>query len=266
MIGEYVDTADNHDGIRIEHADGAWIHHNIIHGGQGQVRQQLRDQGLQVGEPDRRGQLRLRQHAAAFDKDSGTNNTYRRNFLTGNDEDAFHGNNQGKYMKVSIYDNVIDGGVALGYLVDGTEVHDNLIRGDVLAGHWAGELWNTHLWNNIVIASGKEVTAYNESKNAFVNDGERRHLRYMDYNVYTAPPRYRFGGRRPSPSRRCRAKGFEQHSQMVKAATDIFEDQKSYRLLDRWKKAGRDGDAVGPDNIAQVMDVKRYGPAARPAE
>ena len=35
IIGQYVDTADNHDGIRIEHADGAWIHHNIIHGVQG---------------------------------------------------------------------------------------------------------------------------------------------------------------------------------------------------------------------------------------
>ena len=30
--------------------------------------------------------------------------------------------------------------------------------------HWAGELWNTRLWNNIVMAQGKAVTAYNESR------------------------------------------------------------------------------------------------------
>jgi len=35
IVGQFVDTADNHDGLRIEHADGAWVHHNVIHGVQG---------------------------------------------------------------------------------------------------------------------------------------------------------------------------------------------------------------------------------------
>jgi len=104
IVGQYVDTTDNHDGIRIEHADGAWIHHNVIH------------------------------------------------------------------------DTVIDGGIALGYPTDGTDVHNNLVRGDVLAGHWAGELWNTRLWNNIVITRGASVTAYNESRNRFTNTGDKKHL------------------------------------------------------------------------------------------
>ena len=99
-----------------------------------------------------------------------------------------------------------------------------------------------------------------------VMDGERRHLRYMDYSVYTAPPRYRFGRAQAFNLEQMRAQGFEKHSQTVKAATDIFQDKRSYRLLDRWKKAGRDGDAVGPGDVAKILDTRRYGPAGRPAE
>jgi hypothetical protein len=262
IVGQYVDTADNHDGLRIEHADGAWIHHNIIHGVQGRSGNSVgikvyKSQNLVVEDnwiyDNTRG---------IFDKDSGINNTYRRNFLTKNRLEQFHGNNQGKYMVAHIYDNVIDGHVALGYLVDGTEVHDNLIRGDMLAGHWAGELWNTRLWNNIVVASGKEVTAYNESKNRFVNTGEQKHLAYMDYNVYTAPAKYTFGGE-AFGMERMRARGFEQHSQVVADAGEIFKDEQSWKLLSKWKTAGKDGGAVGPENVALILDLKRYGPAGR---
>jgi hypothetical protein len=262
IVGQYVDTADNHDGLRIEHADGAWIHHNIIHGVQGRSGNSVgikvyKSQNLVVEDnwiyDNTRG---------IFDKDSGINNTYRRNFLTKNRLEQFHGNNQGKYMVAHIYDNMIDGHVALGYLVDGTEVHDNLIRGDMLAGHWAGELWNTRLWNNIVVASGKEVTAYNESKNRFVNTGEQKHLAYMDYNVYTAPAKYTFGGE-AFGMERMRARGFEQHSQVVADAGEIFKDEQSWKLLSKWKTAGKDGGAVGPENVALILDLKRYGPAGR---
>ena len=220
IIGQYVDTADNHDGLRIEHADGARIHHNIIHGVQGKSGNSVgikiyKSQNLVVEDnwiyDNTRG---------IFDKDSGINNTYRRNFLTGNREAQFHGNNQGKYMVAHIHDNVIDGGIALGYLTDGTDVHHNLVRGDVLAGHWAGELWNTLLWNNIVIAKGASVTAYNESRNPFVNTGGKKHLAYMDYNVYTAPPKYTFGAYAEGKGQafgmdEMRSRGFERHSQVV---------------------------------------------------
>ena len=171
-------------------------------------------------------------------------------------------------MVAHIYDNVIDGHVALGYLVDGTEVHDNLIRGDMLVGHWAGELWNTRLWNNIVIAQGKAVTAYNESKNRFVNAGEKKHLAYMDYNLYTAPPKYTLGayaqgGGQTFGMDEMRSHGFERHSLVVAGASEIYRDEKSWELLPKWKAAGRDGDAVGPENAGLVLDVKRYGPAGR---
>ncbi|MFB3890629.1 MAG: hypothetical protein ACE15C_01255 [Phycisphaerae bacterium] len=264
VIGEYVDTADNHCGIRLEHADGAWIHHNVIHGWKGKSGNSCAIQAYTTENSIIEDNYVYDNNGGLRDKDSGTNNTFRRNFSTRNSEYAFLGNNQGKYMKDHIYDNVLDGGVALGYIVDGTDVHDNLLRGNVLAGHWAGQMWNSYLWNNIVIASGKEVTAYNDSSNEFINDGEQRHLRYMDYNLYTAPPRYRFA-RQVFSLDQMREKGFEQHSQAVKSAADIFVDEKSYRLLDKWKTAGRYQDAPGPDNIAEILDLKRYGPAGRPA-
>lgn len=54
--------------------------------------------------------------------------------------------------------------------------------------------------------------------------------------------------------------GFEKHSHVVSNVKDVFEDEKSYKLLPKWKTAGRYGDAVGPENIAVVLDTTRYGP------
>ena len=116
IIGQYVDTTDNHDGLRIEHADGARIHHNMIHGVQGKSGNSCgikvyKSQNLIVEDNYVYDNTR-----GIFDKDSGINNTYRRNYLTKNRLDQFHGNNQGQYMRVRIHDNVIDGTIALGYL------------------------------------------------------------------------------------------------------------------------------------------------------
>ena len=268
IIGEYVDTADNHDGLRLELAMGAWVHHNVIHGVQGKSENSAgikvyKCEGLVV-----ENNYVYDNTCGIRDKDSGINNVYRRNYVTKNRLSQFLGNNQGKYMRVRIHDNVIDGGIALGYLVDGTEVYNNLVRGDVLAGHWAGELWNTRLWNNIVMGTGAGVTAYNESRNPFVNTGERKHLDYMNYNLYTAPPKYTFGAYAQGKGQKfgldeMRAHGFEQHSQVVAGAGQIFKDEQSWELLPKWKTAGRDGGAVGPENVACILDLRRYGPAAR---
>ena len=32
VVGQYMPTVDNHDGIRIDNADSVWIHHNNVHG------------------------------------------------------------------------------------------------------------------------------------------------------------------------------------------------------------------------------------------
>jgi hypothetical protein len=48
-------------------------------------------------------------------------------------------------------------------------------------------------------------------------------------------------------------------------ARDIFKDEHSSDLLPRGRTAGRDGKAVGPENVALVLDLRRYGPAGRTA-
>jgi parallel beta-helix repeat protein len=268
IVGEFRDTSDNHDGIRIEQADGAWIHHCAIHGVQGKSHNSA---GIKVYKSENivvEDNYIYDNTAGVFDKDSGINNTYRRNYLTGNSYAQFHGNNQGKYMVAHIYDNVLDGGISLGYLVDGTDVHDNLLRADKLAGHWAGELWNTSLWNNVVIAKGNAITAYAEAKSRLVTEGEKKHLAYMDYNVYTAAPRYAFGeydkaGKQELDIAKMREQGFEKHSEVVAGAAAVYKDEKSWELLPKWRTAGKDGDAVGPENVAFILDLKRYGPDGR---
>jgi hypothetical protein len=117
-------------------------------------------------------------------------------------------------------------------------VHDNLVRGDMLAGAWAGETWNTHLWNNVVISRAGQVTAYREPQNPCTGGEPSPHLRTMDYNVYDAPPVYAFGECSSSPTTfdlaGMQAVGFEVDSQ------------------------------VGPDDVAAILDLGRCGPAARP--
>jgi len=41
------------------------------------------------------------------------------------------------------------------------------------------------------------------------------------------------------------------------------KDEQSWELLPKWKTAGRDADAVGPENVSLVLDLRRYGPAGR---
>lgn len=90
----------------------------------------------------------------------------------------------------------------------------------------------------------------------------------MDYNVYTAPPKYTFGAYAGGRGQNfgmddMRSRGFEKHSHVAAGAGEIFKDQQSWELLPKWKTAGRDGRAVGPENVSLVLDVRRYGPAAR---
>jgi hypothetical protein len=56
--------------------------------------------------------------------------------------------------------------------------------------------------------------------------------------------------------------GFEQNAAVVRDASEVFVDETSYVLRERWKTAGRNGDAPGPDDVALVLDPTRYGPAA----
>lgn len=266
--GVHIDTADNHDGLRIEGASDCRIHHNIIEGVTGRSANSAgiklyRTKKIVVEDNLIRGNT-----DGVFDKDSGIGNTYRRNWLTGNREDQFQGNNQGELGRYFIYENVIDGQVNLHYKTDGCEIHNNLVRADTLTGAWAGGALNNTIYNNVVLSKSATVLAFYDHQTSPENGGEKRNLAFMDFNLYTAPPRYSFGQYTKAPAKltleEMREKGYEKNSQ-VAGASEIFQDETTWRLKPRWTKAGRDGGPVGPDNVAEILDVTRYGPEARKA-
>ena len=142
------------------------------------------------------------------------------------------------------------------------------MRDNRLSGAWAGQTWRTSQWNNIVVTDEDTIRAYSESQHAFSNSGDERHLEYMDYNLYTTPPVYHFGqysdeGESVFDLEEMQEMGFELDSQ-VADADDIFVDQYAYELLPKWEGTGRDGTDPGPDNIAEILDTSRYGPANLP--
>jgi len=263
VIGDYVDTKDNHDGIRVEIAPDSRIHHCIIRDVKGNSPNSA---GIKVYSKGAKNVVvednYIRNNTAGvFDKDFGVKNTYRRNYLTRNTT-QFYGNNQGGPALYYIYDNVFDGKIELHAGNTGTEIRDNLMRCGQLAGAWAGGVTKTKIWNNIVISNGSSIMACQMKKQQLSVV-----LAYMDYNVYDAEPAYDFGEYTSNRQRLSLSQmqfvGFEKHSHIVSSARDVFEDEKSYRLLPHWKTAGRYGDAVGPENIAVVLDTTRYGPFAK---
>ncbi|MFW6161836.1 MAG: NosD domain-containing protein [Planctomycetota bacterium] len=263
--GIHLDTSDNHDGLRIENARACHIHHNIIEGVTGRSPNSVGIKLYRTTKMVIEDNYIHSNTAGIFDKDSGIENTYRRNFLTRN-RVQFYGNNQGKVARYFIHDNVVDGQLSLHAGCDGCEVHDNLVRADTLTGAWAGGLWNSHVWNNIVLSGGKPILAFYEKRNVLVTEGDSVHLVVMDFNLYDAAPRYEFGeyARRHQKLTLAdmRARGFEKHSRVVAGASELFVDETSWRLKPQWAKAGKDGEAPGPDDIAAILDLTRYGPAA----
>ena len=124
-----------------------------------------------------------------------------------------------------------------------------------------------NIWNNITIAGGRTIQAYQNRESVLTADGSTANLAYMDYNVYDGAPVYNFGGDAPVPKTTYsltsfQAQGFEQHA-IVAAASSIFVDQVSYVLQPAFQTAGRYGDAVGPRcGVALILNASRYGPGA----
>ena len=215
-----------------------------------------------------------------FDKDSAKGNIYRRNYSTANSYTTFMGSNQTSTGRSDaqyyVYDNVLDGAINLLYVSRGIEFHDNLLRdipdsniGVVATG---GSVYQTRLWNNVYIGKRANMVGYQMDHTAWSTIPPNNALDYCDYNVYDATPTYRFGRYNKTAGadttfslEQMRGFGFETNAKVVSGATEIYEDETSYKLKAPWLKAGRNQDPVGPDDVATILDVKRYGPAARPA-
>ncbi len=259
-------NTDNNESVSIDGATSAWIHHNKIHGSKGTGENNA---GIKVY----RGKNLIVENnyvydniCGIFDKESGTNNTYRFNFVTQNTTE-FDGNNQAIPLSASLYENVFDGPVELHYLGEGIEVHDNLFRADAMAGDWAGQVYRTKVWNNVVISQKSSVQAYRADKTPLSGaPADKSPLEYMDYNFYDAPPTYAFdiyGQPENYALSSIRGLGFEMKSDVMPGNV-IYVDQTSYAVLPSQKNAGRNGDTPGPDNVAAILNLSGYGPGAAP--
>ncbi|MFI5459059.1 MAG: NosD domain-containing protein, partial [Isosphaerales bacterium] len=271
IIGQYAATTDNHDGIRLDSANSAWIHNNNIHGVTGGGGNSA---GIKVyGSSD----IIVEDNyihgctSGIFDKEGGNQNTYRRNYLTNNTDLEFIGNNQGTAAILYIYDNVVDGEINLQFVNDSNQVYNNLIRtsdsynGKVTGIQAQNPSTNAQVWNNIILSEGQAVWGYVDANENLTDSPPP--LSYMNYNVYDSSPSYGFGLYLSNPVTyslsQFQGQGFEQHAQVVSSDLSIFQDLTSYVLLTQWTTAGRYGDPVGPRYpVAQILNTSRYGPGS----
>jgi len=289
VIGTNVASADNHDGIRIDYAQNAWIHHNNIHSITGPVGA-YNSAGIKCYDD---GHILIEDNyihdntCGVFDKDGGLirpepdgfhQSIYRRNYIVNNVERDFVGPLQGALSNYYVYDNVIGGTFNIGGFNEDSQIYNNLfltlgpITGYQTAngyGWFWGNMSNSYrqnIWNNIVFAPNSKLTAFYNIAITYVQSGPNAPISYMDYNVYTGTPNYQFGGGTTFTFPQMQSQGFEQHTSVVSGPLNIYQDLTAYQLLPQWQTAGRYGDSVGPRfPIAQILDVSRYGPQAAPA-
>lgn len=281
FVGQYLPTTNNFDGIRVERATNARIHHNEIVGWKGN---HWNATGIKVYTSDNcifEDNYIHGNQAGIYEKDAAAGNIYRRNYVTDNATVAFLGSNQTAKERAdarySVHDNVFIGRVNLLTLSRGIEFHNNLVlppagdggRAGYMVHASGGRVYQTKVWNNVCITGRGEVVAYGLDHTRWSANPPSSPLAYCDHNVYDARPAYRFGrysgGEDVFSLEQMREMGFERNSKVVSSAAEIYEDQTTYRLKPQWLKAGRDGDPVGPDDVAKILDTKRYGPSAMPA-
>jgi PKD repeat protein len=273
VVGIYVATGDNHDGIRIDSATSAWIHNNNIHGvtgGDNSTGIKMYGDAQSIIEDNYIHGCNVGIH----DKSAGTvianSPIYRRNWLTGNISWPFLGNGYGTQALFYIYDNVFDGSVVIGALNSNSQVYNNLVR--CSAGQASGfdvaspgNFLAASLWNNIVLFGTSSGFAFADYQDTWASGP----IAYMDYNVYDGAPTYDFGDYTAQQSTftlaQFRAQGFETHASVVAADSMIFPNiaNGDYTLASAYRTAGRYGDPVGPRySINQIMNASRYGPGA----
>ncbi len=277
FVGKYLPTRNNFDGIRVENAVNARVHHNEIAGWQGD---HWNANGIKVYCSDGcvfEDNYIHGNHTGIFEKDAAAGNIYRRNYVTGNKALAFLGSNQTRRGRAdacySVYENVFAGPVNLLTLSRGIAFHDNLLlpgaSTDPDHAGWAvyasgGKVYETKLWNNVCITGRSNLVAYGLAQTRWDATSTNRPLEYCDYNIYDGKPAYRFGRYSGAEDiftlEQMRAMGFERNTKVVTSVSDVYEDEKSYALKPEWRQAGRNKDAVGPDNVAEIVDVSRYGP------
>jgi hypothetical protein len=271
---------DNHDGIRLNSTDGAWIHHCYIHGVTASgtsgssganssgiklysnINTLIEDNEI----TDCASGVHDKQPGYPFSSATPSNTTYRRNWFYGNVLYNFLGINNPGVSSYFIYDNVFDElGITIATPGVGTnqslnsQVYNNLLRG-LTSGYpafydSASESYLDNIWNNVVFNNGSAIVSYECDYQAFSEGTSTSPIANMDYNFYDLAPTYTFGNdisaltifsfNGSSPT--IQSEGFEVHS-AVESQTTIYVDTTSYVLQTAYQAAGLVITLVGAGN------------------
>jgi PKD repeat protein len=290
IIGQYVATGDNHDGIRLADANSTWVHNNYIHGFEDIATNPDNGAGIKVyGDTNDIVEDNYITECSVGISDKyasvwPNNQTYRRNWVAGNTNIQFKGNNQGTQALYFIYDNVFDGSEPINLVSQqtGTQIYNNLLRGSssqpsgsvppgqifVLGG--SGSLYQNDVWNNVFMNGGSGTPVVYQTSANYVQSGATAQFAYWDYNVYDAAPAWNFGNGSYTLST-WQGQGWDAHSTSplgIVTDSTIYPGIGSgnYTLASAYQTAGRYGGAVGPrvaiSGTGGIMDPTRYGPGA----
>jgi hypothetical protein len=248
IIGHYHPTIDNHDGIRINSLKNSWFHHNEIFGFTGGG---PNSSGLKCYSSENLIFEDNYVHdciSGLYDKNSGKNNVYRRNVIVGVLQ-CMRGNEYGTLGSYKFYDNIAVGFIYQFDFMESSYIHDNLIISENGITTTKKDLGVMSVWNNIFVGT-KTVHSHNTLPYP-------KPVSYADYNIYTVSPKFSFGTYLTVPDKQIltlpqlQAKGFEVNSKVVGDPL-------------KHKHVGRFGDRIGPEDMDEMLEVKKYGPEARP--
>jgi methionine-rich copper-binding protein CopC len=287
IIGAYVATVDNHEGIQVEDGNNDWIHNNYIHGFTGESGNSDGIKVYYVSNSIFEDNYITDNTAGVVDKGwnatptfTYNGNTWRRNWVVDNADDQFVGNNQGTDAQYFIYDNVFEGNqpMQLNSLQVGDQIYNNLLidpssDGQFLIGNnvlmmsdtngGKGYVYETQFWNNVMLQEGTAgIEAYHSYDN-YVQSGSTAPFAYSNYNVFDGAPGWDFANETFNLSQ-WQAQGFDTNSMVISSDSTLYPNIASgdYTLATAYQTAGRNGEPVGPlYSVNQIMNPSRYGPA-----
>jgi hypothetical protein len=276
---------DNHECMRIEIADGTWVHHNEFTGSRS-LGNSAAIKGYHRTNTLIEDNWAHGNNCGFFPKAICLSETYRRNLI----EDNLTKGTRKDFLGVGahdggpfwIYDNVLDGFIESSVHTKNAQVHHNLFRDSVqIVRRQRDTAHSWRVWSNILLSPTNGCTPFWSGSAQM--PGNPTGLLECDYNLVVSKaggvpnPIYptRSGTRHVNFTlAQFRARGFERHSRFVTGGPNaIFDDLVTFRLKPEFRTIGRDGGIVGPGwsdcpetgervTVADIIDTSRYGPEA----
>lgn len=151
IVGRYVATVDNHDGIRLDSTLGAYVHHNEVSEIRGDSGNSTGIKLYSSSEARIEANYVHDSEAGISDKDSGTRNVFRGNVIVRNARVGFRGNNQGRLAVEWIEGNVLDQPIQLPGLTASAVVVNNLVYAESLVVTSYADSTGLVLLNNTLV-------------------------------------------------------------------------------------------------------------------